>query len=338
MREGLFELYVTNSNGDRLPEVQVNGELFLIASPGDEYSVRVAMHRDPVTKKYPMNYVRIGLFVDDVDVNYWKRLDVTDSAKLAQLPDPTGPVTATFWGFKKSNSDIRTFVFAMPKMDGDGAPDAHNALGTIRVEIFEAVVTQGVFDNQSGCYEVPAENHVSGSQKFWKQASVATVGGRKLEASVERFAPLTRWANASKKPIDMVLKYHSPGTIQALQIIHGELKPVTDQETDASGSDDSYGEYPARASKRARKSTEVVDLSLDDDEHAAASSSSSASSSLSSSSATTVRREDVRYVEENGRQYMSITREITCLDISEEGAEPTETTIVENRTLEVSHL
>ena len=105
MKDGLIEVLLQrNETGEPLEE----REGFVLGSVGDEYHVRVVVHRDATTKNFPFNQktIKVGLYVDNIDVQYWKRLDLRCDLDATEV---------IFWGFKQSKQDIKTFVMTTPK-------------------------------------------------------------------------------------------------------------------------------------------------------------------------------------------------------------------------------
>lgn len=234
MRQGDFEILLLDSSNNLIEEKIVDNKIYGVGEPGSEYSVVVKMYRN-TNGEFPVKSVRVGLYVDGVDVQYWKRLDTTDPSKTPA--EMNLPVTATFWGFKKSNNDIRAFVFTAPKTASNeygDEPAVELNLGNIKAEIFECRPVGGVFDNKSGCYEVPYAHSVQEGQKFWKQASLGTTGGRQL-ANIEKFSPLIRWENVTDKPCEVIhYQYHSAGVLMALTNIADSADTASSDQADSS--------------------------------------------------------------------------------------------------------
>lgn len=135
-----------------------------------EYFVRIFVHRLE-NGRWPCQFLRVGLFVDSLDVQYWKRLDFTDPEMQSKES-----VSATFWGFKQDSTKLRAFTFSPIQHSlesRESKPNISRGLGQIKAVFFEAVRIEGTFHNQSGPYEVPL--NPSNSQdgvKFWQQPSV----------------------------------------------------------------------------------------------------------------------------------------------------------------------
>jgi hypothetical protein len=145
--------------------------LLIVIFAGKEYSVKVCIHRLE-NGLWPFPFLRIGLFVDSIDVQYWKRLDLT----TGEMEKAT-TASASFWGFKKNSQDLNAFVFSNPSSSSScGSPrvvERASEVGQIRAIIHEAQLGQGTFQNISGCFAVPTvPSAVIEGKKFWQQASV----------------------------------------------------------------------------------------------------------------------------------------------------------------------
>jgi hypothetical protein len=226
MREGKFELIVASVNdsfaGLRIINERCIGDhVYAVAVPGLEYCVKVNIYRDKNGLFTPPR-LRIGLYVDGNDVQYWKRIDLTKVSLLPTAADE--PVSATFWGFKKNVADIRSFQFAAAKTTSTAEsssslqPDT-KSVGQIRAVIYEAMVIGGTFENKNGIHEVPESLNIPEDVKFWQQASLTTNAGRKLPDKVEQFDPLEKWINVGplSNPLqEMTLFYHTEATLDCI--------------------------------------------------------------------------------------------------------------------------
>lgn len=215
MREGLFEIQLLSTEG--IPFEEKEG--FVLASAGLEYSVRILLHRDSSTSKFPLrrSKIKIGLYVDGVDVHYWKRVDLSSI-------DAGRPAEVQFWGFKQKTDDLKAFVFSSPKctqsLSVNAVPSSDNALGQLQVVIFEAEETTEVFPNQVNTSAAPSEHYVSESKKFWQQASLGTCGGRSLQKEI--FKPIVRWNNVSLEPAKILfISYHTKDMLTLMQQFEG---------------------------------------------------------------------------------------------------------------------
>lgn len=243
MREGPYEVIVLDERDKPLAEIFLNNQWMIQAIPGAAYHVQVNIYRD-TNGKFPAKYLRLGLFVDGDDVQYWKRLDFSDEKKLPK--DRAVPISSVFWGFKKNTNEIRSFVFAPPastahlgnqnssSSSSSSAPE-NKDLGTIRLVVHDAIVTQGIFANNTGVHEVPTSDtkKVSEDKKFWKQASVVTTSGKRVTSEKEKFLPLERWENCSNIPIhSLTLQYHQEDVIRLLRNPALQLKRKRENELD----------------------------------------------------------------------------------------------------------
>ena len=121
MRDGCFEVVLLSSTRkDQLYEEEIietpdstttTTTTCVKAIPNEEYSVKVNVYRNK-DGKFPAPLLRIGLFVDGVDVQYWKRIDLTDNSILTA--HKTAPVSTRFWGFKQVLIRILNIRFLLP--------------------------------------------------------------------------------------------------------------------------------------------------------------------------------------------------------------------------------
>lgn len=241
MRVGQYEVLLMNTDLMHLPERTIAGSTYAIATEGSEYIVRVFVHRD-VNGKFPAARMRVGLYVDGHDVQYWKRLDTTD----AKTDSSVSSISTTFWGFKKSSSEIHSFMFATPEpISSSTSTKSTSSVGKIEVVIYEAEVVGGINENTSKEYGVPTSQVVEGDKKFYMQASVGTTGGRKLE-NIEKFDPLLRWKNKYNHPMtSLILSYHTQDMLNIIEQIRQESikssvlgKRSVEEIQDADGVDD----------------------------------------------------------------------------------------------------
>jgi hypothetical protein len=184
MREGKYEL-VVGSTGNLLTlnERVINKKTYAIADAGEEYYVKVNIYRDQNGTFSPAR-LRVGLFVDGNDVQYWKRIDLSEESILPK--DPNIPVSATFWGFKKNVTDMRSFVFAKLNEPSSSSRSVSSSgsssnssttdgtsisIGSLHVVIYEAEVIGGTFKNMNGFHEIPENQSIAENKKFWQQVS-----------------------------------------------------------------------------------------------------------------------------------------------------------------------
>jgi hypothetical protein len=239
MRQGLFEVQLMTEDHRPFQESLIDNKTYFHAEPGTQYYVKINVYRDPITKKFPAKYLRFGLYVDGVDVQYWKRLDLhilsnnegfqgSSPPSSSSTPSSSSAtsqqiqcVSSHFYGFKKNHEELRSFKVAVPSTSSDSQNSTDSPVGTIKVVVFEARVTEGIYDNRGGFHEIPSQHLVSEGKKFWQQASVATTGGSRISSEKEKFSPLTRWENISQNPMATITcYYHSPATILVLRNIH----------------------------------------------------------------------------------------------------------------------
>lgn len=226
MRWGNYEISIL-TDSKVLNEVVLSGKTYVYSEPGKEYHVNIAVYRDPITRKFPATHLRFGLYVDGIDVQYWKRLDLSQDKDLPS--DINIPVCVKFWGFKENVSELRSFVFTTPTYIEENAaiPTAAETvrqMGTLRVVIFEARVTTGDFHNQQAAKKVITQSSINGGNvKLLDQASLITGTGQQVSNTQEVFAPLQRWENLSKQPLATIdLYYHSRQMIDILSRLMGQ--------------------------------------------------------------------------------------------------------------------
>eukprot|EP01031_Cornospumella_fuschlensis_P032139 gene32139-38875_t len=217
MRVGLYEILLMRENGEVFKEETINGNTFAVAESGAEYHVEVRVYCDRLGR-FPADFLRFGLYVDGVDVQYWKRLD------LSKQHGTFSPQPLKFWGFKKNVNELRSFVFARPAVAPSSSSSSSSAatnkpLGIVKLVIFEARIVGGVFNNLVGVHDIPLTHQVGDNEKVAKQASVATVAGGIVDAGKEKFIPnLNRWENVSTTPLaTLELKYHTELALKLLR-------------------------------------------------------------------------------------------------------------------------
>ena len=255
MREGPYELLLIGEGDTAFEERDLNGLPCVRAEPNLEYHVQVNVYRDS-SGRFPAKYIRFGLYVDGNDVQYWKRIDLSNEKLLPS--DPSEPIRSRFWGFKKNVNDIRSFVFSVPDTSSKYTSGDHtisiSSLGSVKLVVYEAQVSVGVYQNQDGYYEAPSQQKI-GEGKFWQQASVTTAAGNKVNNDREKFAPLPRWSNVSKEPLaTLLLRYHTSSMIGFLE-----------QHAHRLMADSSNNSYSNSSSSR-RGPPVILDLTGDDTE------------------------------------------------------------------------
>jgi hypothetical protein len=229
MREGCYEVVLVDQDGHKLDEVVINDQFYVVALPGKEYVIKIIVHED-INHSYPAENLRVGLYVDGVDVQYWKRLDLSLISEKGG--NATSSVHTIFHGYKKSSNDLRSFIFAktlatsFPSSSSSSSDHINNSsFGTIKVVIYEAIQVEGVYQNVGGKYEVPGQHSVNVDGKFYKQPSVTTMAGRNI-TETEKFIPLLRWKNKSEIPLmTLNLFYHTQEMIQFLKLFHESTSP-----------------------------------------------------------------------------------------------------------------
>lgn len=129
--------------------------------------------------------------------------------------------------------------------------------------------------------EIPDVKSIDGSTKFWKQASLTTIAGRRIEKNKEKFPELIRWANKTTSPqYTLQLNYHTKDMLDLMQRIQNN-------------------EVDSILIKRKREA-EQIDLTLDDDNN-------------NDKSENNNNTEDDEYIE-----VIKVDKEIDVLDITDE--------------------
>jgi hypothetical protein len=221
MRERWVEVLMLSAGADSskpYPEEEVpagSGHTYTVVCPDDEYCVAVNIYRNRAGD-FPAPLMRVGLYVDGHDVNYWKRVDALCVTKEAAY------VTAMFWGFKKSGNDLRQFKIArtMPSgVSNDNSEQISTVGGKIVAVIHSAEVVDGVYDNVGKSAAVPVEASVNENRKFFTLPSAVTVGGKSSQ-NKEEFNPVSRWKNTSDVPIATItLRYHTQAMLCTIKDI-----------------------------------------------------------------------------------------------------------------------
>lgn len=286
MKEGNFEVFLVGNDEKPLEE----SEGFILARSDKEYSVCVRVHRDMISKKFPFHssYVKVGCYVDGVDVQYWKRLNFT------AIDDNV--VEVKFWGFKQDTQQVKAFVFAVPKsaasLSGTHRDD-NISLGQIRVVFFEAEISSDVFSNCVPTGKAQTAHYTTDTKKFWQQASLSTVSGRVIEK--ESFRPVARWNNLHKDPSKtVVVNYHTPEMFSM-------MKTFESHEAQNKAASSSGESCPNKRS--------VVDLSNDDD-------GDNNVGGCNDGSSKHQKREDEESGDEDDIQVMPTVKDVPLLDIS----------------------
>lgn len=219
-------------------EQEVDGRTYAVVSPGETYHVKVTVHPDN-RGRFRYKHLRFGLYVDGQDVQYWKRLDLSKATSDNQA-------TVRFWGFKQNVNDIRSFVFSSVKSSSsDSTPSS--ALGRLKVVVFEAQIVSGAINNLVAARNISSQHLVPEGTKFFKQASVMTALGDRINSSKEVFVPnLSKWENLGTVPLATIeLFYHTAETLHVLR----EASMSGDQDESAAG----------RVAKKPRRENEQSD-------------------------------------------------------------------------------
>ena len=217
MREGVFELLLL-VDGEPVETVEIQGQVYAVARPGSEYTVKVNIYpKKPGV--FGFRYLRLGLFIDGVDVNYWKRVDFTALSDTPKSKDE--PISVFFYGFSKTQTEMTSFVFATPSPPSSSSSSnlsttENSSLGNIVLVVYEADVSSGTHANVSKSVTL-SDTSVNDDTKLWRRPSVTTTAGKSLVGK-ETFQPLGKWINKSKTPMKSItLKYHTKEMLNVLQ-------------------------------------------------------------------------------------------------------------------------
>ena len=228
MRSGVLELLVLDQDKNQFPESNVNDRNFIIAEDGKEYEVQVRVYRDE-NGKFPSERFRIGLYIDGYDVPYWKRVDLTESSPK----DSDEYVTATFLGFKKNPSDLRSFKFSLPSLlspngnaEEKGDSKSVSQLGSIKTVLYKcSVVENSMFKNTGKFHEVPTShcrflNHRAESLvDIINKPSLVTKAGRAFDQNWDLYRPVKKWKRNSKSGPDLQIEapYHTASVVKLIE-------------------------------------------------------------------------------------------------------------------------
>lgn len=171
MREGQFEVCITSGDGVHLKEQHLGTKTYVEATPGEKFVVVVRIYSTLIGNKiqWPATRLRIGLYVDGIDVGYWKRIDLSN---LHLLPQDLSPVTTEFCGYKV-DSDLHQFVFAEPTTNDNPPPQNHGSFGSLKICIFEAKPASGggIFLNSTTISACPSNTDI-GDSKFYQNSRI----------------------------------------------------------------------------------------------------------------------------------------------------------------------
>lgn len=225
MRQGCFEIQLIDQNESILTSDNIfnyNGKYIVGIDDtinGIPYIVKVNIYRDTQTNEFPFQYMRVGLFVDGIDVNYWKRVDLS----AGEIDSTQSCIHVKFHGFQTRSQVLNEFIFNKPRaIDtsiNTNIQTELKPLGSIHVVFYEAIVQEGIFNNDNivNLPNIPhqSNNVISDQEKFWKQSSLNTIAGNIVNKDKEPFRPVIKWKNKSPTPFyEMTLFYHSISMIE----------------------------------------------------------------------------------------------------------------------------
>eukprot|EP01038_Epipyxis_sp_PR26KG_P012143 gene12143-16257_t len=271
MRDGLFELQILNSKTNTiLEETVIDNKTYFHAIHGIEYNIKINIHPDADGKyPFPSPFLRIGLYVDGYDVQYWKRIDLSDVSGIVEVnalnsSTNNSMISSRFWGFKEKNNEIRSFVFTIPQMTSLPYESQQMPLGTFKVIIHEAKIIGGLFSNDTYVSQSLSNQlqSVSENKKFYLQASMATTAGNKITESKEVFSPVLRWENVSNQPFKTLIGYyHSTDMIRFMKLFHLQQLASANKSDDNVNNNDNNNEKRRSNSLNDNNANQPVDLS-----------------------------------------------------------------------------
>lgn len=115
MRVGAFELKLTRSNGDPMPETMVENRAHVLAAPGESFEVEIHNHNQAT--------YMVRLIVDGTD------------AEPGWLKKLRGGSTTRFRGYL-CGRDVHEFMFAKTSVDEKASGAASVGVGEVRVLVF----------------------------------------------------------------------------------------------------------------------------------------------------------------------------------------------------------
>lgn len=206
-------LQVSSAGGKHysLEETTIGRKHFAIAEPNDEYIVKVMIHRSS-SGNFVADNIRVALYLDGIDCKYWKRVDTT---KVLESESVT---CTTFKGIRINENEMQAFKFSPPNVaSGETSINTNEEAGSVRVEIFEAVLDVGMYSNKTNTYQQLQRACVPQDCKFFKCPSVTTTGGRVIES--EEFIKVPRWKNM-RKLASMEMHYHTKDVVDIIRANH----------------------------------------------------------------------------------------------------------------------
>lgn len=216
MRVGLYEMQVLDQSGVPLKERIIGANNFVEAATGQEYKVKVFVHRKEGTG-FPMKYAIVRLLVDGAGVNYHMRLNFDDAVGIMK--------SAEFTGFRCGFNSYNAFVFTLPDA-AIGDVSNESKTGHLKVEISEAVISSDLLTTPASYVfsAVESPRAVTENKKPTERATLGTVSGRTISfgsPSPTPDQPLYVWKKVRTVP-DAILevKCHTADNLDFIQMVH----------------------------------------------------------------------------------------------------------------------
>jgi hypothetical protein len=166
-----------------------------------------------------MNYIRIGMYVDGIDVNYWKRVNFITLDSECIEGKATDPIHVMFNGFPAGQDTVTEFMFSdVMKLKNNSLPtttSCGSSIGEIKIIIHEATISYGTFKNVSKSAQPSRESNAQDIKPVGRPSVVTSSG--KVISGKEIFKPLEKWSNVSNEPFKtIILRYHTRSKLDFL--------------------------------------------------------------------------------------------------------------------------
>jgi hypothetical protein len=211
MRQGSYEVQVLSEDGRVLSETTVDGGPVLEAEHGLTYRVKIRVHPDS-NGAFPAELLFVRLYVDGHYAEWCRLTPKQGGAAVEQL----------FTGFRKNLHEKVAYVFALPELNALHASVGKDGSGGTLQVVFNRAHATGRIGEAPWEVTVPTSTaSAADGVKFWKQPSVVTQAGKRLESKLQEHCH--EW-NLGEKLTTLTLPYHSSDTIAFLQQFHEAQK------------------------------------------------------------------------------------------------------------------
>jgi hypothetical protein len=224
MRQGQFELLLKTDGGLALEERVFEGKPTARGESGTEYFVQVNYYKDDNGNYPQVENLTYRLYVDGESVNY--------SLNVLIQSHSHEPVSRTFWGFRKNDTEVLAFKFAptttISSKSTTISAEHEKKLGSIKLVVHRADFAKDETEQRSAFQfrESPGQRSILETDKFWKQPSITTVGGRLLSGKLN-FSPTGRKVIRSELVTTLELHYHAGDIVELLDRIHNSSEIAT---------------------------------------------------------------------------------------------------------------